>query len=190
MGTLFQTKPSSLSDRLPRESDGRTPDFAVPHGQRVEMTEREPKTTTTYVAHDHGATSGWVITFIILVISVSLGFMSLMDLSAQQNRTERELFELRQEIQAIKLAAPSVPAAPVTAPVEEPSRVLTQEDVINRTLPSLTNPDSQAPTELPPPPVAVAPAEPVFGPEPAPAPQATTPARNGNDDKQPVPGVK
>jgi hypothetical protein len=41
--------------------------------------------------------SGWIMAFMVMVVLVGLGFMSLMDLSSQQTKTERELFQLQQE---------------------------------------------------------------------------------------------
>jgi hypothetical protein len=52
---------------------------------------------TTIVKHEREPMSGWIMAFMVMVVLVGLGFMSLMDLSSQQTKTERELFQLQQE---------------------------------------------------------------------------------------------
>jgi hypothetical protein len=59
------------------------------------MNATEP--STTIVRHEREPMSGWIMAFMVMVVLVGLGFMSLMDLSSQQAKTERELFQLQQE---------------------------------------------------------------------------------------------
>jgi hypothetical protein len=61
--------------------------------------------TTTIVKHERDPMSGWIMAFMVMVVLVGLGFMSLMDLSSQQSKTERALFELQQEFRKSHIAA-------------------------------------------------------------------------------------
>lgn len=60
---------------------------------------------TTIVRHEKDPMSGWIMAFMVMVVLVGLGFMSLMDLSSQQAKTERALFQLQQEVQTNIAAA-------------------------------------------------------------------------------------
>ncbi len=59
---------------------------------------------TTIVRRERDPFSGWMITSMVMVILISLGFISLMDLSSQQKKTERDLFELKQELSQRRLS--------------------------------------------------------------------------------------
>jgi len=77
-------------------------------GERDRLKERleEPlSATTTIVRHERDPMSGWIMAFMVLVVLVGLGFISLMDLSAQQTKTERTLFQVQQELRRSKIAA-------------------------------------------------------------------------------------
>lgn len=149
--------------------------------QQVESERLVAADAPAYVVHDRAPMSGWIVAFLVLIVLVGLGFTSLMDLSAQQSKTERQLFELRQELRDTQLSTPSAirTPPPFTTPAQENTSILTQEEFVNKIQPSTPTDVTAPPTELPPPPTVVTPV-PIPATPLAPAPKA----------EQPVPGVK
>lgn len=77
----------------------------IDFGNRTRFVEERMNATepsTTIVRHEREPMSGWIMAFMVMVVLVGLGFMSLMDLSSQQAKTERELFQLQQEFNKAK----------------------------------------------------------------------------------------
>lgn len=77
----------------------------IDFGNRTRFVEERMNATepsTTIVRHEREPMSGWIMAFMVMVVLVGLGFMSLMDLSSQQAKTERELFQLQQEFNKTK----------------------------------------------------------------------------------------